>query len=199
MIAHGSTLGADSPKSLLPVFGNHGAKFTAAAKDGHALQGWLPIGWTDNSDWAAVNATYIKLTDSPDKDAGAVRIKVDDLDDGQLQFTSFAGNQEYKKGRNYVVTGWVRSPDHIQVRVGDREIEEPHEFGLEAVRVFLHAGDGLQRVGDVCRQRTGKRGSGWNRREREALKRRLDFGIRFRAKETRARQMSHFRHPGFDC
>ena len=57
---------ADAPASLLPAFGNDGEKFTVSAKDGHAVHGWLPVGWVDNSVWAAVNATYSKLADSPD-------------------------------------------------------------------------------------------------------------------------------------
>src|SRR5438270_774247 len=68
---------ADLPKSVLPVFGNEGVEFSVKAKDGHTVQGWLPKDWTDNTDWAAVNATYTKLSDSPDKEAGAVRIKVE--------------------------------------------------------------------------------------------------------------------------
>jgi hypothetical protein len=119
---------ADQPPSLLPGFGNTGEKFTSRAKDGHAVHGWLPVGWTNNSSWAAVNATYSKLDDSPDKEAGAVRVKIDDVDEGHLQLTSFLGNREYKKGVKYVVAGWVRSPDHTAVMVGDREVEEPHAF-----------------------------------------------------------------------
>jgi hypothetical protein len=119
---------ADPPASLLPGFGNTGEKFTVQAKDGHAVHGWLPEGWVDNSVWAAVNATYSKLDDSPDKEAGAVRIKIDNVDEGHLQLTSFLGKREYKKGVNYVVTGWVRSPDHTNVKIGDREVEEPHDF-----------------------------------------------------------------------
>ena len=49
---------------------------------------------------------YTKLTDSPNKDAGAVRIKVEKVDDGQLQLTTFKGNLKYQKGKRYVVTGW---------------------------------------------------------------------------------------------
>ncbi len=98
---------AQAPKSLLPAFGNEGAEFTVKAKDGHVVKGWLPKEWTDNTDWAPVTATYTKLTDSPDKDAGAVRIKVEKVDEGgQLQITTYAGNQKYKKGAKYVVTGW---------------------------------------------------------------------------------------------
>jgi hypothetical protein len=121
-------LGAQAPKSLLPAFGNDGAEFTVKGKDGHATQGWLPKEWVDNSEWAAVNATYTKLTDSPDKGAAAVRIKIDKVDDGQLQLTTYGGNQKYKKGTKYVVSGWVRSADHTGVKIGARQITEPYEF-----------------------------------------------------------------------
>jgi hypothetical protein len=64
---------AEAPKkSLLPAFGNEGAEFTIKGQSGHETKGWLPTDWKDNSEWAAVDATYTKLTDSPDKDAGAV-------------------------------------------------------------------------------------------------------------------------------
>jgi hypothetical protein len=120
---------ADLPKSLLPVFGNEGKEFTTKAKDGNAVRGWLPTDWTDNSEWAPVSATYTKLTDSPDKAAGAVRIKVEKVEEGgQLQMTTFGGNQKYKKGAKYVVSGWVRSAEHTGVKVGARQINEPYEF-----------------------------------------------------------------------
>jgi hypothetical protein len=77
---------AQAPKSLLPAFGNEGAEFTVKAKDGHVVKGWLPKEWTDNTDW---------------------RVKVEKVDEGgQLQITTYAGNQKYKKGTKYVVTGW---------------------------------------------------------------------------------------------
>ena len=120
---------ADAPKSLLPVFGNEGAEFTTKAKDGHVTKGWLPTDWKDNSEWAPVSATYSKLTDSPDKAAGAVRIKIEKVEEGgQLQLTTYGGNQKYKKGTHYVVTGWVRSPDRLSVNVGARQMVEPYEF-----------------------------------------------------------------------
>jgi hypothetical protein len=122
------TLNADVPKSLLPAFGNDGAEFTVKGKDGHATQGWLPKEWVDNSEWAAVNANYTKLTDSPEKSAAAVRIKVDKIDEGQLQLTTYGGNQKYKKGTKYVVSGWVRSADHTTVKIGARQITEPYEM-----------------------------------------------------------------------
>ncbi|MEP6668355.1 MAG: carbohydrate binding domain-containing protein [Chthoniobacter sp.] len=122
---------ADVPKSVLPAFGNDGTEFTVKAKDGHTVQGWLPKDWIDNTDWAAVNATYTKLTDSPDKDAGAVRIKIEKVDEGQLQMTTYQGLQKFKKGVKYVVTGWVRSPGSLSITVGARQKMEPYEFYFE--------------------------------------------------------------------
>lgn len=119
---------ADAPKSLLPAFGTEGADFTVKGQSEHVTKGWLPTEWKDNSEWAQVNATYSKLADSPDKAAGAVRIKVEKVDDGQLQLTTFQGNQKYAKGKSYVVSGWVRSPDKTVVKVGARQKGEPYEF-----------------------------------------------------------------------
>jgi hypothetical protein len=120
---------AEAPKSLLPAFGNDGAEFTTKAKDGNIVKGWLPTDWKDNSEWAPVTATYTKLTDSPDKSAGAVRIKTEKVDEGgQLQLTTYNGNQKYKKGTRYVVSGWVRSPSGTSVTVGARQMQEPYEF-----------------------------------------------------------------------
>jgi hypothetical protein len=119
---------AQVPKSLLPPFGNDGAEFKIKAKDGHSTHGWLPKEWTDNSEWAPVNATYTKLPDSPDKDAAAVRIKVENVEDGQLQLTTFGGNDKYLKGGHYVVSGWVRSPDQTPVKIGIRQINGPYEL-----------------------------------------------------------------------
>lgn len=119
---------ADAPKSLLPAFGTEGAEFTAKGQSGHVTKGWLPTDWKDNSEWAQVDATYSKLTDSPDKAAGAVRIKVEKVDDGQLQLTTFQGSQKYAKGKHYVVTGWVRSAEKTGVKVGARQKGEPYEF-----------------------------------------------------------------------
>ena len=128
LIGHGLALNAETPKSLLPAFGNEGAEFTIKAQNSHVVHGWLPNGWNDNSEWAAINATYTKLTDSPDKDAGAVRIKIEKVDDGQLQLTTYGGNQKYQKGVRYLVTGWVRSADRIGVKLGTRQINEPYDF-----------------------------------------------------------------------
>jgi len=120
---------ADAPKSLLPAFGEEGKEFNVKAKDGNVVHGWLPNDWTDNSDWAPVSATYTKLTDSPDKAASAVRIKVEKVEEGgQLQLTTYQGNQKYKKGTKYVLSGWIRSADHISVKVGTRQMGEPYEF-----------------------------------------------------------------------
>lgn len=120
---------ADVPKSLLPAFGNEGKEFTTKAKDGNTVKGWLPTDWTDNSDWAPVTATYTKLTDSPDKAAGAVQIKVEKVEEGgQLQLTTYQGNQKYKKGTKYVVSGWVRSAGHTGIHVGARQMSDPYEF-----------------------------------------------------------------------
>lgn len=120
---------ADAPKSLLPAFGNEGAEFTTKAKDGHVTKGWLPTEWKDNSEWAPVTATYEKLADSPDKAAGAVRIKVEKVEEGgQLQLTTYGGIQKYKKGTRYLVTGWVRSPGGLAVTVGTRQQVDPYEF-----------------------------------------------------------------------
>jgi hypothetical protein len=120
---------AEPPKSLLPAFGNEGAEFTTKAKDGNVTKGWLPVEWKDNSEWAPVSATYSKLDDSPDKTAGAVRIKVEKVDEGgQLQLTTYGGIQKYNKGTRYVVSGWVRSPGGLAVTVGARQQADPYEF-----------------------------------------------------------------------
>jgi hypothetical protein len=128
LIALGSPAAAQAPRSLLPPFGNDGAEFKIKARDGHSTHGWLPRDWTDNSEWAPVNATYSKLTDSPDKDSAAVRIKVENVDDGQLQLTTFGGNQKYQKGAHYVVSGWVRSPEQTPVKIVIRQIGEPYDI-----------------------------------------------------------------------
>jgi hypothetical protein len=119
---------AQAPKSLLPAFGNEGAEFTTKAQGSHVVKGWLPTDWKDNTEWAQVTATYTKLPDSPDKAAGAVRIKIEKVDDGQLQLTSYQGIQKFEKGKRYVVTGWLRSPDRLNVNVGVRQKGEPYEF-----------------------------------------------------------------------
>jgi hypothetical protein len=119
---------ADAPKSLLPVFSTGGADFTTKAANGHIVHGWLPAKWTDNTEWAPVSASYTKLTDGPDKAVGAVRIKVEKIDEGgQLQLTSYDGIQKYKKGTTYIARGWIRSADGLGVNVGTRQIDEPYE------------------------------------------------------------------------
>jgi hypothetical protein len=119
---------AQAPKSLLPAFGTEGAEFTTKAQNDHVVKGWLPKDWSDNTEWASVSATYTKLTDSPDKAAGAVRIKIEKVDDGQLQLTTYQGIQKYTKGTKYLVSGWVRSPDKISVQLGTRQKSDPYEF-----------------------------------------------------------------------
>jgi hypothetical protein len=119
---------AQAPKSLLPPFGNEGKEFTNKAQNSHVVKGWLPSEWTDNTEWAQVSATYTKLTDSPDTAVGAVRIKVEKIDEGQLQLTTYQGIQKYKKGVRYLVTGWLRSPTQTGVKVGVRQKGEPYEF-----------------------------------------------------------------------
>ena len=120
---------AEAPKSLLPVFGNASAEFTSKAQNSNVVHGWLPNEWKDNSEWAPVSATYTKLTDSPDKAVGAVRIKIEKVEEGgQLQLTTYTGNRKYQKGTPYFVTGWVRSPDRTSVKLGTRQIGEPYEF-----------------------------------------------------------------------
>jgi hypothetical protein len=119
---------AQAPKSVLPAFGTEGTDFTVKAQNSHVVKGWLPKDWSDNTEWAAVTATYTKLADSPDKAAGAVRIKVEKMDEGQLQLTTYQGIQKYKKGAKYVVTGWVRSADQTGVKLGVRQKGEPYEF-----------------------------------------------------------------------
>jgi len=120
---------AQAPKSLLPTFGSEGAEFTTKAQGSHKTKGWLPTDWKDNSEWAPVTATYAKLTDSPDKAAGAVSIKIEKVDEGgQLQLTTYQGIQKYKKGTRYVVTGWTRSASGLAVNVGVRQNAEPYEF-----------------------------------------------------------------------
>lgn len=119
---------AEPPRSRVPVFGKAGWEFNKQAKSSHDIRGWLPQGWLDNSSWAALSATYTKLTDSPDAEVSAVRIKLESLDNGQLQLTSWQGEYEYFKDKKYVVSGWVRSPNESIIKVGAREHAEPHAF-----------------------------------------------------------------------
>ena len=120
-------LNAAPEKSLLPVFGAEGDEFTTPAQKNHVIHGWLPKDWNDNSEWAPITATYSKLDDAPDKTGVALRIKVEKMDDGQLQLTSYAGERIYEKGRIYRVSGWVRCPDRVTVSVAARQSEGPYE------------------------------------------------------------------------
>ena len=68
------------------------------AQPGHDIHGWLPKNWVDNSSWAPVSATYTKLTDSPDKAVGAVRIEIQKVGVGNCKLATFEGNHDYKAG-----------------------------------------------------------------------------------------------------
>ena len=120
----------DATPSLLPPFGAAGAEFTRDAKDGNKTKGWLPKDWVDNSEWAAVSATYTKLNDPPAGVPAAVRIKVEKVDEGQLQVTSWT-KPTFKKDVKYVVTGWIRSAENSGIKIGIRQPGEPYEFYAE--------------------------------------------------------------------
>ena len=115
--------------SLLPAFGGEGREFTAKAQGGKAIKGWLPTGWEDNSNWAALTATYTKLKDGPKEGVTAVRIELKELGDGQLQLTSFAGKRVFKKGVKHAVEGWLRGSGEF--KVGVRQPGDPYEFYAE--------------------------------------------------------------------
>jgi hypothetical protein len=115
-------------KNLLPPIGADGDPFTTKAKNDHVVQGWLPKDWNDNTEWASVTATYSKLDENPSQTGVALRMKVEKLDDGQLQLTSYAGERIYDHGRIYRVSGWVRSPDELVLSVGARQSEDPYEM-----------------------------------------------------------------------
>lgn len=125
-----ASFAAEQTASLLPAFGPEGAAFTISAKAGNKTTGWLPKGWVDNSEWAAVSATYTKLDDPPKEGMAAVRIKVEKVDEGQLQLTSWT-KPTFKKNVKYVVTGWIRSPNNTGVKIGVRQTGEPYEFYAE--------------------------------------------------------------------
>src|ERR1700760_1683745 len=72
--------------SLVPPFGTDGKEFTNKAQNQHVVHGWLPNDWEDNTEWAPISATYSKLDDTPDQSVTAVRINLEKMDDGQLQF-----------------------------------------------------------------------------------------------------------------
>ena len=121
---------ADDPPSLLPAFGPEGAEFTIKAKDDNQTKGWLPKGWVDNTEWAAVSATYSKLADAPKGGGTAIRIKVEKVDEGQLQLTSWT-KPIFKKDAKYVVSGWIRSAENGGIKVAVRQPGEPYEFYAE--------------------------------------------------------------------
>lgn len=114
------------PASFLPVLGTEGMPFTTAAKDKHVIKGWLPTDWVDNSDWAAVDATYSRLDEVPEGMLAGLRIKVENVVDGQLQLTSYAGERDYAKGQHYQISGWIRSPERQPLSLGARMSEEPY-------------------------------------------------------------------------
>jgi hypothetical protein len=125
-----TAFGADEAPSLLPPFGAAGAEFARDAKDGNKTKGWLPKDWVDNSEWAAVSATYTKLNDPPAGVPAAVRIKVEKVDEGQLQLTSWT-KPAFKKNVKYVIAGWIRSADNSAIKIGVRQPGEPYEFYAE--------------------------------------------------------------------
>ncbi len=125
-----SSFSADEPKSLLPAFGPDGKEFNSKGKGGHTLRGWLPKDWVDNSDWAAVNASYLRLSDPPKEGVTAIRINVEKVDDGQLQLTSWT-KPKFQKGVKYVIEGWVRSKENSGITLGARQPDEPYEFYTE--------------------------------------------------------------------
>lgn len=124
----GTALQAEPPTSRLPVFGTTGRQFDKVCKDNHVVKGWLPKDWVDNSAWAAVNAIYTKLDDGPAKEVGAVRIEAKNIDSGQLQLTTFEGDQKYFKGAKYFITGWLRSSTNSTIKVGAREEGASKDF-----------------------------------------------------------------------
>src|SRR4051794_28635059 len=124
----GVSLRAEPGVSKLPAFSGPGYQFNRASKDDHVVKGWLPKDWVDNSKWAAVNATYTKLEDPPEKGVGAVRIEAKNVDSGQLQLTTFEGDNKYFKGTKYTVKGWVRGTMNSTIKVGFRDEAEPKGY-----------------------------------------------------------------------
>lgn len=116
--------------SLLPAFGPQGHEVANEAKDNNKITGWLPAGWVDNSEWAAVSATYTKLEDAPKPGLTAINIKVTTVDEGHLQLTSWT-RPVFKQNVKYIVEGFIRSKSHDGLRVGIREPGEPYEFYAE--------------------------------------------------------------------
>ena len=124
------SIAVEEAKSLLPAFGPDGTQITTNTKDGNKVTGWVPKDWVDNSEWAPVSATYSKLTDPPKEGVTAIRIKVEKVSDGQLQFTSWT-KPTFKKGVKYVIEGWIRSASSEGIKVGIRQPGEPYEFFAE--------------------------------------------------------------------
>ena len=122
-----TTFVADEVKSLLPAFGSDGAEVNINAKSDNKISGWLPKDWVDNSEWAAVSATYAKLSDPPKDGVTAIGIKITKVDEGQLQLTTWT-TPTFKKGVKYVVEGWIRSKESAGIKVGIRQPGEPYEF-----------------------------------------------------------------------
>ena len=125
-----TTLAAEEVQSLLPPFGPDGAPVATNAKDGNKLSGWLPKDWVDNTEWAAVSATYSKLADPPKEGVTAIGIKVTKVDEGQLQLTSWT-KPTFKKNVKYAVEGWIRSKESAGLKAGIRQTGEPYEFYAE--------------------------------------------------------------------
>ena len=125
-----TALAAGDVANLLPPFGAEGAAVSTAAQNGHKVSGWLPANWVDNTEWAAVTATYTKLDDPPAPGLGAVRIQVDKADDGQLQLTTWT-KPVFKRGVKYVAEGWIRSAAGSGLRLGIRQPADPYEFYFE--------------------------------------------------------------------
>jgi len=121
---------ADDTTSLIPILGSKGRDITVKAKDGNTVKGWLPADWQDNTEWAAVSATYTKLPDPPKEGVTAVRIKVEKVDEGQLQLTTWT-KPKFKAGIKYVIEGWVRSAENAGIHVGIRQVDDPYEFYAE--------------------------------------------------------------------
>jgi hypothetical protein len=121
---------AEQPKSMLPEFGAEGESVNVAAQGDHKITGWLPNHWVDNSEWAAVSATYKKLPDPPKSGLTAVNIHVTALDEGHLQLTTWT-RPTFKKDTAYIVAGYIRSKTHDGIKVAIREPGEPYEFYVE--------------------------------------------------------------------
>lgn len=120
---------APNAESLLPSFGGAGRQFQITAQGGNSITGWLPADWSDNSDWAAVSATYKKLpeAEAPKPGLTAVRVELTKVEEGQLQLAVMK-TIDFAKGQRYAVTGWIRSKDGANINVGIRQPGDPYEF-----------------------------------------------------------------------